>query len=107
MNTEILQKDNKRFFLFPIKQDEMWKAYKQQVQCFWVAEEIDLEKDIIDWEYKMTDDEKTFIKMVLAFFSNADAIINENLTISFYNLTDYPEAKCFYSMQLLIETIHQ
>lgn len=105
-NNIIYTMSNDRFYLFPIKENQMWKMYKQALSSFWVAEEIDLNGDVNDFYYKMTDDERKYIKLILAFFANADAIINENLTIKFYNDTEYPEAKSFYSMQILIENIH-
>ena len=45
---------------------------------FWTAEEVDLSKDIPDWE-SLKEDERYFIKHVLAFFAASDGIVNENL----------------------------
>jgi ribonucleoside-diphosphate reductase beta chain len=101
----ILKTNDDRFVLFPIKHNEMWDMYKKAEMSFWVAEEIDLHQDLSDWE-RLNDDEKHFIKHVLAFFAASDGIVNENLAINFMNEVQYPEARCFYGFQIMIENIH-
>jgi len=103
---EILLEDNKdRFVLFPIAHKEIWEMYKKHEASFWTAEEIDLSPDLKDWE-KINDDEKHFIKHVLAFFAASDGIVNENLAINFMREVQLPEARCFYGFQIMIENIH-
>ena len=72
----------KRYTLFPIQYPEVWKMYKKHLAAFWTAEEIDLAKDVVDWE-KLSEDEKHFISMVLAFFAGSDGIVLENLVERF------------------------
>lgn len=105
MNELINQTNNERFILFPIKYDEIWKMYKQQVANFWTVEEVNLESDMRDWE-KLNDNEKKFIKYVLAFFSNADGIVSENLILNFAKIITIPEARFFYGFQIAMENIH-
>jgi ribonucleoside-diphosphate reductase beta chain len=102
----ILQENKDRFVLFPIKHPSIWEMYKKADASFWTAEEIDLSPDLIDWERKLNDDEKYFIKHVLAFFAASDGIVNENLAVNFMNEVQYPEARCFYGFQIMIENIH-
>jgi ribonucleoside-diphosphate reductase beta chain len=103
---EFLLKPNpNRFVLFPIQHDSIWKMYKQAEACFWTAEEIDLSPDLLDWQ-KLTDNEKHFIKHVLAFFAASDGIVNENLATNFIREVQIPEARCFYGFQIAIENIH-
>jgi ribonucleoside-diphosphate reductase beta chain len=80
--------------------------YKQAEASFWTAEEIDLQQDLTDWENKLNDDEKHFIKHVLAFFAASDGIVNENLAENFLAEVQYTEAKFFYGFQISIENIH-
>ncbi len=101
----ILQESDNRFVLFPIKHKEIWEMYKQHVQAFWVAEEIDLSQDQVHWE-KLNDDERHFIKHVLAFFAASDGIVNENLVVNFMQDVTIPEARCFYGFQIAMENIH-
>ena len=102
----ILQENKDRFVLFPISHHEIWHMYKKAEASFWTAEEIDLSIDLHDWENKLNDEEKYFIKHVLAFFAASDGIVNENLAVNFMNEVQYPEARCFYGFQIMIENIH-
>jgi ribonucleoside-diphosphate reductase beta chain len=105
-NEPILQENKDRFVLFPIKHHDIWEMYKKAEASFWTAEEIDLSSDSQDWENKLNDDEKHFVKHVLAFFAASDGIVNENLAVNFMNEVQYPEARCFYGFQIMIENIH-
>lgn len=102
----ILVENKDRFVLFPIKHKEIWDMYKKAEASFWTAEEIDLSADMVDWESKLSDDERHFIKHVLAFFAASDGIVNENLAVNFMNEVQYPEARCFYGFQIMMENIH-
>ncbi len=103
---EPLLKENKnRFVLLPIHYPDIWQMYKKAEASFWTAEEIDLSQDLKDWE-NMTKDEQHFIKHVLAFFAASDGIVNENLAINFTNEVQFPEARCFYGFQIMMENIH-
>jgi ribonucleoside-diphosphate reductase beta chain len=102
----ILQENKDRFVIFPIQHDDLWEWYKKQQACFWTAEEIDLHSDLNDWNTKLTDDERYFIKHVLAFFAASDGIVNESLAENFVNEVQYSEAKFFYGFQIMMENIH-
>lgn len=102
----ILESNNSRFVLFPIQHDDIWGFYKKAEASFWTAEEIDLSPDLIDWETKLNEDERHFIKHVLAFFAASDGIVNENLAEHFLSEVQYTEAKFFYGFQVAIENIH-
>lgn len=102
----ILQPNDNRFVIFPIQHDDLWEWYKKQQACFWTAEEIDLHQDLTDWETRLTDDERYFIKHILAFFAASDGIVNENLAENFVNEVQYSEAKFFYGFQIMMENIH-
>jgi len=102
----ILQENKDRFVIFPIKHHDIWEWYKKQEACFWTAEEIDLHQDMSDWTNKLNDDERYFIKHILAFFAASDGIVNENLAENFVSEVQYSEAKFFYGFQLMMENIH-
>lgn len=105
-NVEPILKDNpNRFVLFPIEYDEIWKMYKTAEASFWTTEEIDLAQDLVDWK-NLNDNERHFIKHVLAFFAASDGIVNENLVLNFMREVQIPEARCFYGFQVAIENIH-
>ena len=102
----ILPPNDNRFVIFPIQHTDLWDWYKKQQACFWTAEEIDLHADIVDWNTKLSDDERYFIKHILAFFAASDGIVNENLAENFVNEVQYSEAKFFYGFQIMMENIH-
>ena len=102
----ILQENKDRFVMFPLKYHDIWDMYKNQQHSFWTAEEIDLAQDLTDWNEKLNDNEKHFIKMILAFFAASDGIVNENLAENFLKEVQYPEAKSFYGFQIMMENIH-
>ncbi len=102
----ILQENKDRFVIFPIKHQDIWEWYKKQEACIWTAEEIDLHTDLNDWNNKLSEDEKYFVKHILAFFAASDGIVNENLAENFVSEVQYPEAKFFYGFQLMMENIH-
>ena len=107
MHTEpILLENNDRFVLFPIKHHDIWEMYKKAEASFWTAEELDLTDDLNHWSEKLNDDERYFIKNVLAFFAASDGIVNENLAVNFLKEVQYPEARCMYGFQIMIENIH-
>jgi ribonucleoside-diphosphate reductase beta chain len=101
----ILKANDGRFVLFPIEHDDIWHFYKKAEASFWTAEEIDLQQDLIDWE-TLNENEKYFIKNVLAFFAASDGIVNENLAENFVSEVQYTEAKFFYGFQIAMENIH-
>ena len=106
MQEQILIENPQRFVLFPIKYPDIWDAYKKAEASFWTAEEIDLQSDLYDWNHKLNDNERHFIKTIIAFFAASDGIVNENLAINFLKEVQYPEAKCYYGFQTMIENIH-
>tara|TARA_R110000796_G_scaffold178022_1_gene294791 strand:+ start:543 stop:1526 length:984 start_codon:yes stop_codon:yes gene_type:complete len=102
----ILAEDPNRFVIFPIQHDDLWEWYKKQQASIWTAEEIDLSEDIRDWNDKLTDNERYYIKHILAFFAASDGIVNENLAENFVNEVQYAEAKFFYGFQIMMENVH-
>lgn len=102
----ILKESKDRFVLFPIAHSDIWDMYKAQQASIWTAEEIDLSADVLDWENKLNNDERHFIKHVLAFFAASDGIVNENLAENFLSDVQYTEAKFFYGFQIMMENVH-
>tara|TARA_B100001059_G_scaffold126597_1_gene126597 strand:+ start:6363 stop:7337 length:975 start_codon:yes stop_codon:yes gene_type:complete len=101
----LLSEDEKRFVIFPIKQDAFWQMYKKAQANFWTAEELDLTKDLKDYN-ELSKDEQHFLNSILAFFAASDGIVNENLVERFCNEVQLLEAKFFYGFQIAIENIH-
>jgi len=107
MEEPLLIEDDSKYTILPVKHHDIYDMYKRAVSSFWVEEEIDLAKDLNDWNYKLNDDERYFISMILAFFAGSDGLINENLGQRFYNEIQNSEARLFYGFQIAMEGIHQ
>jgi len=105
MKEPLLTENENRYVMFPIEHADIWKSYKKQMDCFWRTEEIDLSKDMTHWE-TLTDKEKYFIKMILAFFAASDGIVIENLGQRFMSEVQISEARAAYGFQLMMENIH-
>jgi ribonucleoside-diphosphate reductase beta chain len=101
----ILTENPNRFTLFPIMKPKLFQHYKNHMSTFWVVEEIDLSKDMKDW-VKLNTNEQFFIKNILGFFAGSDGIVQENLASRFMKEIQIPEARNFYSVQLMMEAIH-
>jgi ribonucleoside-diphosphate reductase beta chain len=101
----LLAENKSRFVLFPIKHQNIWDMYEKAFSSFWSPQELDLAGDLNDWE-KLNDNEKHFIKHVLAFFAASDGIVNENLAMNFCTEVTIPEARFFYGFQIMMENIH-
>lgn len=104
-NEPLLAENNDRYVMFPIQDNDVWKMYKKQMDCFWRAEEIDISKDLNDWD-KLSPNEQHFIKMILAFFAASDGIVLENLGMRFMSEVQLSEARAFYGFQIMMEGIH-
>jgi ribonucleotide reductase beta subunit family protein with ferritin-like domain len=102
----LLAENPNRFSIFPVEHRDMWDMYKKQMAVVWIPEEVDLTKDIKDWDEKLNDNERYFVKHVLAFFANSDGIVMENLMKNFSNEVEIPEARFFYAAQNMIESVH-
>jgi ribonucleotide reductase beta subunit family protein with ferritin-like domain len=105
INEPLLTADDKRFVMFPIKDQNVFKMYKDAVASFWTVEEVDLSKDYADWE-SLNADEKHFVSMILAFFAASDGIVLENLALRFFGEVQLPEARAFYGFQIAMENCH-
>tara|TARA_X000000950_G_C13820610_1_gene621756 strand:+ start:85 stop:1062 length:978 start_codon:yes stop_codon:yes gene_type:complete len=102
---EILNENNHRYVLFPLKYNKIFGLYKKALASFWTVEEVDLSKDANDWK-KLNENEQHFIKNILAFFAGSDGIVLENLGVRFMQDVKIPEATCFYGFQIAMENIH-
>ena len=101
----LLQEDDNRYVMFPIRYKKIWEMYKKQEFCFWRAEEVDLSKDKKFWD-ELSSEEQHFIKMILAFFAASDGIVLENLATRFMGEIQVSEARAFYGLQIAMENIH-
>lgn len=101
----LLKKNESRYVLFPIVHHDIFEMYKKAESTFWRADEIDLAKDMSDWE-QLNENERKFIKNVIGFFAGSDGIVMENLAQRFLKEIEIPEIRNFYSYQIYNEAVH-
>lgn len=101
----LLDPENNRLTVFPIKYPKIWNAFLRQKASYWTAEEVDFSKDYEDF-CKLNKDEQFFIKMVLAFFAASDTIVNMNLGERFAREVQILEAVVAYDFQKMMENEH-
>lgn len=102
----LLQANPQRFVIFPIQHEDIWQFYKKAEASFWTVEEVDLSRDLVHWNERLSSQERHFISYVLAFFAASDGIVNENLAERFLREVQVTEARCFYGFQIAIENVH-
>jgi len=105
MTEPILTENPNRYVLFPIQYLDIYQMYKKLITVRWIVEEVDLSKDVKDFE-ALSDNERHFLKRILGFFAGSDGIVNDNLVANFSNEVQIPEAKAFYAEQMSNETVH-
>lgn len=104
--SNLTKRSLERFCVFPIQYPELWDYYLHHLSTFWTVDELVLSDDLVDWNHKLNENERYFIKNILAFFAASDGIVNENLVMNFYNEVTISEARNFYAVQIMIEAIH-
>lgn len=98
-----------RYVIFPLQDKSVWKSYKDQVNSFWTVEEVSMDKDLYDWEHKLNDNEREYLKHVLAFFAASDGIVAKNVDMNFVKEVEkrgWMEAMFAYQYQVMMENIH-
>lgn len=98
---------SKKYTLSPdSRDDKVMEWYQKMEASFWTVGEVDLAGDELDWHEKLTEDERTFIKRVLAFFAASDGVVAENALIRFFVECDRADVRCVYGFQAMIENVH-
>jgi ribonucleotide reductase beta subunit family protein with ferritin-like domain len=101
-----LYPEDSRLTTFPLGRPQLFKWYEHAVKSFWTTSELDLSNDAQDYEFKLSPDEKHFVRYILAFFAASDGIVNLNLAERFRGEVKILEAAYFYNLQMAIEDIH-
>lgn len=98
--------ESQRLTVFPIVHDDIWAMYKLQLACFWTANEVDFSRDRADWQERLNDDERRFVKHILAFFAGSDSVVMLNLMENFTKDVQVLEAQIAYTFQAAMENVH-
>lgn len=95
-----------RLSLNPVVHDDVWAFRKRIEGLHWTAQEVDLGSDRLDWTRRMSEGERHFVRMQLAFFARIDIDVLENLEANFGDEVDCMEAKMVYAAQMDQECAH-
>lgn len=96
---------DKQYAMFPLKHQEIFDMYQEQIANFWTATEISMAEDLKDWK-KLNEGEQFFIKNILAFFAGSDELVNMNLSDNLIPKIGIKEAVTFYRFQMAMEDLH-
>lgn len=104
----LIEEDRNRFTLYPIKYQKAYKWYKTLQKARWVYDELAglMAIDRHHFAEYLNDDERYFIKHILAFFAASDGMVNENLVENFREEIKDPVIRAFYSEQISQEETH-
>jgi ribonucleoside-diphosphate reductase beta chain len=93
--------------LMPLKYHWAWEHYLNGCANHWMPTEVPMSKDIELWKSnKLTKDERLLIMRVLGFFSTAESLVGNNLTLAIFKHITNPEARQFLLRQAFEEAIH-
>jgi len=106
MEPELLLNEIQRYTLHPIIYPQIWNMYKKQLASFWISTEIDFSRDKNDWDTKLNNNERYFLKHILAFFASSDGLVGINILDNFSKEVKILEAQITYNYQCTIEGIH-
>jgi len=95
----LLNRNTNRFVLFPIKHPEIWAAYKAAEACFWIAEDIDLSRDLLEWDELARWEETSFVAYMLAYSVVYIGTVMVELPQRFSSELQSAEARAFYGFQ--------
>lgn len=115
----LLRQRKERKCVFPLEFPSIWDRYKKAFSVIWPPTEIDFSHDYDDFKKldppsgtpigewsRAYSDTQLFIITMLAFFSGADGIVNDNISENFSQVFNIPEIRCFYSLQETMENVH-
>ena len=102
---DLFIKTDNRYTVYPLEHPDLYQYYETHVAVFWTKADINIADDLEDWT-KLNDNERFFLKNVLAFFASSDGIVNENLLLNFANEIQITEARQFYAIQIFMESVH-
>lgn len=93
--------------LVPIKYKWAWQNYLESCANHWMPQEVPMARDIELWKSNvLTDDERLVIKRNLGFFSTAESLVANNLTLAVYKHVTNPECRQYLLRQSFEEAIH-
>ncbi len=94
--------------ILPIKYKWAREHYKNGVANNWVPEEVNMQKDVEQWQSPtfLTEDERRLIMWNMGFFSTAESLTANNIVLTLYRHITNPECRQYLLRQAYEEAIH-
>jgi len=93
--------------LMPLKYNWAWEHYLNGCANHWMPTEVPMGKDIELWKSDaLSDDERLVIMRNLGFFSTAESLVANNITLAIFRHVTNPEARQYLLRQAFEEAIH-
>lgn len=90
----------------PIKYIWAEQAWSAQQQMHWIADEVPLQDDVVDFSSKLTPEEKYFVTHVFRFFVQGDVEVCNSYTHNFLKVFEPMEIQMMLTSFANAETIH-
>jgi len=94
--------------LVPFKYKWAWEKYLDACANHWMPQEVNMNRDIALWKDPngLTEDERRIVKRNLGFFSTADSLAANNISLGTYRHITAPECRQYLLRQAFEEAIH-
>lgn len=93
--------------LMPLKYHWAWEHYLNGCANHWMPTEVPMAKDIEIWKSnQLSDAERLLIMRNLGFFSTAESLVANNITLAIYKYVTNPECRQYLLRQAFEEAIH-
>jgi len=93
--------------LMPLKYSWAWEHYLNGCANHWMPTEVPMSKDIELWKSNaLSEDERRVILRNLGFFSTAESLVGNNITLAIFKHLTNPECRQYLLRQGFEEAIH-
>ena len=93
--------------LMPLKYHWAWEHYLNGCANHWMPTEVPMGKDIEIWKSnQLSEAERLLIMRNLGFFSTAESLVANNITLAIYKYVTNPECRQYLLRQAFEEAIH-
>lgn len=104
--TEHLRLLDSRTHYKPMIYPWAFDAWDTQQKIFWIPDEISLTDDILDWNRRITSEEKNLLTQIFRFFTQADTDVHDCYVTKYLSMFKHPEISMMLTAFANMETIH-
>ena len=97
---------DKRVTYKPLNYPWAYEYYQLSEKMHWVPQEVKLDRDVRDWNAKMTPAQKNLVSNILKFFTQGDVDVAQGYIEKFMPLFPQPELRMMMSSFAAREAVH-